>query len=119
MTDDELDRALFALPLEEPPADLRPRILAATILRPTAAFRAWELWVLGTVAAFAVWLTYLVLTSSPDAGHRIVDNFAVLLRTTGLVSLNTLFWLALGMSSAWLISSLTFMPRPRSVVYNK
>ena len=34
MTDDDLDRALFALPLEEPPADLHGRILAATVLRP-------------------------------------------------------------------------------------
>ncbi len=43
MTDDELDRALFALPLEEPPADLHGRILAATVLRPAPTFRVWEL----------------------------------------------------------------------------
>ena len=30
MTDDELERALLALPLEEPPPEMRPRILAAT-----------------------------------------------------------------------------------------
>ena len=39
MTDDELDRALFALPLEEPPADLRARILAATVCGSAPAFR--------------------------------------------------------------------------------
>jgi len=33
MTDDELDRALFALPLEEPPADMHQRIMSATVLR--------------------------------------------------------------------------------------
>ena len=33
MTDDELERALAALPLEEPPADLHARILAATVCR--------------------------------------------------------------------------------------
>ena len=56
MTDDDLDRALFALPLEEPPADLHRRIMAATVLRPAPEFRQWELWalVLGVVLlAFA------------------------------------------------------------------
>ncbi len=43
MTDDELDRALFALPLEQPPAAMHQPILAATVLRaaplpPTLSF---------------------------------------------------------------------------------
>ena len=37
-SDDALDRALFALPLEEPPADLRASILTATVYRPAPAF---------------------------------------------------------------------------------
>ena len=119
MTDDELDRALFALPLEEPPADLRPRILAATILRAPAPFKVWEYWLLGTAVAFAVWCTYFMLASTPAATERFLDNAGALVRTTGLASLGTLFWLAIGMSSAWWISSLTLMPRPRSAVYNK
>ena len=119
MTDDELDRALFSLPLEELPADLRPRILAATILRAPAPFKAWEFWLLGTAVAFAVCCTYLILTSSPHATQRIIDNAGALIRTTGLVSLGTLFWLAVGMSSSMWISSLNLMPRTRSAVYNK
>ena len=50
MTDDELDRALFALPLEEPPADMHERIMAATVLRAGPAFRTWELWLLAAAA---------------------------------------------------------------------
>jgi hypothetical protein len=34
---DDIDRALFALPLEAPPADLRERILAATVRAPRPA----------------------------------------------------------------------------------
>jgi hypothetical protein len=68
MTDDELERALFALPLEEPPAGLRDRILAATVARPRLTFRAWEIWLIGTLVALMVWLTVLVATSAPDVG---------------------------------------------------
>ena len=54
--DDELERALFALPLEEPPRDLRKAILAATVYRPAFPVKAWEMWVAATVVAVAVWL---------------------------------------------------------------
>ena len=65
MDDAALERALFALPLEEPPADLRGRILAATVYRPALPFKMWEVWVIGTLMALAVWLMIAVLTAVP------------------------------------------------------
>lgn len=65
---DELDRALFALDLEEPPADLRGAILRSTIHDPAVAAvpefataapataRPWNAILVGTSAAVAVWL---------------------------------------------------------------
>lgn len=104
MTDDELERALRALPLEEPPAELRGRVLAAVAAPPQPALRPWELPVLGTVVALAVWLCLV----APTLG--------ALARATGLISLSTLLWCAIGLSSAWWISHLTLMPTPRVAV---
>jgi len=56
--DASLERALAALPLEEPPEDLRARILAAVsgAQQLDAPFRPWELWVIGAVLAIGAWL---------------------------------------------------------------
>ena len=105
MTDDPLDRALLALPLEEPPADLRPRILAATVLAPPPAFRPWELWLVVTLTACAAWLCIDVVRSGAVASW--------------LANPATLLWLAIGGSSVWWISNLTLMPQPRIAVTNK
>ncbi len=51
MDDEALEQALFALPLEEPPAGLRASILMATAYRPAPAFSVWELAGLGVVGA--------------------------------------------------------------------
>ena len=59
-SDDALERALFALPLEEPPADLRGAILASTAYRPAAPFSVWEVAGLGAVAAITLWLVVLI-----------------------------------------------------------
>jgi hypothetical protein len=108
MTDDELERALFALPLEEPPAGLHARILAATVDRPRLTLRAWEIWLVGTLLAFAVWLIFLVGTSVPDLAVAIsravsagVDRFA------GTISTGVLMWMAFGISFVVWISQLT------------
>jgi hypothetical protein len=108
MTNDELERALCALPLEEPPADLRARIFAATIDRPRLTFRAWEIWLVGTLVAFMFWLAFMVGTSVPDVGgaisatlNRGVDLFA------GTFPSNTLLWMALGISFVAWISQLS------------
>jgi hypothetical protein len=119
MTDDELERALFALPLEEPPVDLRDRILAVTISRPRLTFRAWEIWLVGTLFAFVVWLTFMVGTSVPDIGGAIsravslgVDRFAEAL------SVNTLMWMALGISFVVWISQLS-LPQSRREIADR
>lgn len=119
MTDDELERALAGLPLEEPPADLYDRILRATVLAPPSTVRWWEVWLLGTFLAVVVWLTFSAFRTTPDAGTRLTALFVDALRSGGLLSVWTYLWLAVGISSAWAISRLPFMsPAPRTV-YNR
>jgi len=99
MSDEELDRALFALPLEEPPVDLHARILAATIDRPRLTFAAWEVWAVGTLLAFMVWLAFFVATSVPDFGAAISQAISYAIdRLAGSVSPAALVWMALGVS---------------------
>jgi len=119
MTDDELDRALFALPLEEPPADMHERIMAATVLRAGPAFRTWELWLLAAAAVLVGWLTMWMFTSAPDAGLRLTDGIVAGMRGLGLFSPATYVWLGIGLTSVWWISSLPFMATPRPTVYNR
>jgi len=119
MTDDELDRALFALPLEEPPAGLHMQIMAATVLRTAPAFRTWELWLLATAVALVGALTVWMFTSAPDAGTRLTDSIVGVMRALGLFSRSTYVWLGIGLSSVWWISSLPFMASPRPTVYNR
>jgi hypothetical protein len=108
MTDDELDRALFALPLEEPPVDLRARILAATVERPRLTFRAWEIWLIGTILAFMVWLAFLVATSSPNVGGTISRAISDGIdEATALVPVSALLWTGLGISFVVWISQLS------------
>ena len=113
MTDDELERALHALPLELAPPELRPRILAATVWSAPATFRPWELRLLGTLVALAVWLCLDILTARPHAVADALASAGSVLRASGVTSLATIFWLAIGLSSAWWISHLTLMPQPR------
>jgi hypothetical protein len=103
----DLDRMLAALPLEEPPSGLRTRILAATVFRPEPAFRSWELWLMGTVLGLAAWLMWLLATA-PRAGERFAELTTRIIDQGGLTSLTTLLWLAVGISTAWWISQLSF-----------
>jgi len=119
MTDDELDQALFALPLEEPPAELHRAILAATVLQEAPAFRAWELWLLVGAAFVVGWLAVWMFGSVPDAGARTANAVIGALRAWGLFSLSTYVWLGIGISSLGWISSLNFMPIRRQTVYNR
>jgi len=112
MTDDELERALLALPLELPPADLRPRILAATVLAGQRAFRPWEPWLIGTLMALAAWLCIDLV----HAGTPAVAALGAFLVSSGLATPAALVWLALGASAALWISNPVFMPRPRILV---
>jgi hypothetical protein len=113
MTDDELERALFALPLEEPPADLRARILATTVDRPRLTFRAWEVWLVGTLAALMVWLMFLVGTAQPDMGGAISRAISDGVdRIVPALSVSALVWMVLGMSFVVWISQL-HLPQSR------
>ncbi|GEM_PF-1339746 len=105
--DDDLDRAIAALPLAEPPAGFHARVMAATVYRLEPAVRGWELWLIGTLVAVAAWLTWLA-ASTPHATEQIAGallNAAV--QTAGLATTYTVLWLAVGVSAAWWISQLT------------
>ena len=113
--DDALDRMLSALPLEETPPGLHDRIIAATVHAPArvAVVRNWETWLIGLVVALAVWLSWFVLAQPGAASHASVTLVDVA-QQSGLLSITTWLWLALGASSAWWVSMLT-IPRARRV----
>ncbi|HEX3549198.1 MAG TPA: hypothetical protein VHT53_02415 [Candidatus Elarobacter sp.] len=111
--DDDLDRALAALPLEEPPARLHARIMAATVYRPAPVASTWEAWLVGTLVALAAWMIWLV-ASAPNVGDRLAGVLTDVLQNSGLGSISTIFWLAVGVSATWWISSLT-VPSPRRI----
>jgi hypothetical protein len=121
MTDDELERAILALPLEEPPAGLRRRILAATVARTAVAptFRPWELWLLAAALVVVAAVTYALLVTTPDAGSRISTAIVSGLHAAGLFSIRTYAWLVVGCSTAWTISRLPFMSPATRRVYNR
>jgi hypothetical protein len=92
---DALERALFALPLEEPPAGLRASILMATAYRPAPAFSVWELALLGALGAIAIWLFFQTLSTIGSVAARALSNAA------------TLAWLAAGGATALWLSLFT------------
>ncbi len=110
-SDDALDRALFALPLEEPPADLRASILTATVYRPAPAFKLWELVTIPPVAAGRVGRVPGVVLG----GVKLFGVALQAISTTSLRSLpstSTLAWVALGGGTAiWLSLFTGFQPR--------
>ncbi len=114
-SDDILDRALFALPLEEPPADLRASILTATVYRPAPLFKPWEIVLLGAVAAVATWLVALVVLGG---GTLFVHSLEAIGSASEDLLLNhsTLAWIAAGGAVAiWLSIFTGFQPAPRGV----
>jgi len=111
MTADELDRALFALPLEESSPDLHGRILNATIYRPRLPLRAWEIYLVGTLVAIAVWLAVFVMTGVPDVESRVSFGLSLAMARVGaLVASPAVLWLMLGASSTFWISQIS-VPR--------
>jgi hypothetical protein len=115
MDDDALDRALAALPLDEPPAGLHQRIMARTVYAPRTVFRTWEIWAIALLASLASWLCWLV-ASAPHAADRIASASTHLMISSGLTSMNTVLWLAAGVSAAWWLVQLTLPARrPRPV----
>ena len=101
-TDDDLDLALFALELEEPPTDLRASILAATVYRPAPMFSRAEIVALTLITTAIVDLIGFVI-----AGGGTLFTHSVQALETGLVqtfsNFTTLGWLAVGGATAiWL-----------------
>lgn len=101
---DELDRALFALPLETPPPGLRAAILRSTVSAQmparTAPFATWEILALGTAIAVAVWLILLIVGNKASAVAVTADAVAIG-RTFADPAI--LMWLAAGGAvAAWM-----------------
>jgi hypothetical protein len=121
MTDEELERALFALPLETPPADLHALILSATVYRPRLSVPMWEVWTLGTIAACMAWLTIVLFNTPAQTIAHLSTQFTALVAsvwTPGTFAPNgVLLWMSIGISAAIWISQLTFVPKPQRVTH--
>jgi hypothetical protein len=109
--DDDLDRLLFSLPLEEPPADLRASIFATTIYRPAFALRPWELWMLGTLIALAVWLASLIVRGGSAAFMKTLSTLGAATAHV-LLTQNTWLWLLAGIGAAFWLLILNPSPMP-------
>ena len=124
MTDgtDALDRALFALPLEDAPAGLRDAILDATIYARTIAaaqppvLRTWEVATIGALLAIACWFGLFLAGDRPHAAAFETAAFAL---GRGFADPQTLLWLAAGGAvAAWVSfahASSGFSPGPTRV----
>lgn len=95
--DDDLERALFALDLEEPPAELRSSILAGTIYHVpvAAAVRPWEVWLYGGLCAALVWVVIAVLRGAGAPAFETAATYGEQALTFFSQPM-TLFWIAVG-----------------------
>jgi hypothetical protein len=97
---DDLDRALFALPLAEPPAGLRAAILRATIYgQPvvSTALGRTETIVIGVVLALAAWFLIACIANRALAAGL---DALVLDTVRGLTDARTILWLGFGVATA-------------------
>ncbi len=97
---DELDRALFALPLETAPPDLRDAILRSTIGAParqgfarTLPLGTWEIAGVGAALAVAMWLLLILVDDRALATNVTAVAVAAV---AALYEPATLLWLAAG-----------------------
>ena len=105
-SEDALDRALFALPLEEPPSDLRGSILTATAYRPAPPFSAWEAVGNGAISAVTVWLLVVVAMGGAPLFFTTLATIGRV-TTVGLSNMYTLAWLGAGVATALWLSLFT------------
>jgi len=105
-SDYDLERALFNLPLEEAPANLRASILAQTIYRQTLPVKPWEVWLMGGCVAMIAWFLLMILRGGfgPVVSGLDVMGAAILEVVSQPA---TLLWIALGGASAMWLSQLT------------
>lgn len=111
--DDELERALFALDLEEPPADLRQSILAATIYHVpvSASVRPWEAWLYGGLCAALVWLLIAVVRGTAAPAIALATSYGE--QFVAFFSQPTvLFWIAIGGAATFWISQMNLTALP-------
>ena len=106
--DDALDRALFALPLEEPPADLRASILTSTVYRPAPvpAFAPWEIGLLGLMAALLVWFVSIIAMGGGSLFEHTISAIAST-ASRALPNVTTLAWLGAGTATAFWLTFFT------------
>ena len=108
---DDLDRMLFALPLEEPPEDLRSAILASTIYRPAFPIKVWETWMIGAMVAVIVWLCVMIGQGGLAAFNSTLLTMGSFV-STHILAPSTLVWLALGGGIAVILHILNLSPMP-------
>lgn len=116
---DAIDRALFALPLEEPPKGLRQSILALTVHAPSAAEERigwWESLALGLGLALAAFLAWSVV-ANPAFGAQIVAVLVTFGRV--LSEPPMLAALTAGCSAVVWVSLMTFRPARVEVRSNR
>jgi hypothetical protein len=107
---DALDRALFALSLEEPPADLRSSILLATAYRPVSPFPFWEIAAAGAAGAVAVWLVVLLVMGGGSLFTHTLEAIATT-ASGAITNVATALWVAVGAATALCVSLFTgFQP---------
>jgi len=107
--DAALERALDALPLEDTPADLHSRIIAAVAHRPEPAFRPWELWIVGAAFAICTWLILAIVGAPSDALRVATQHVEAAVIT--IVTPPAVYWLLLGIAAAYVLPRLTSLPQ--------
>lgn len=110
-SDNDLERALFNLPLEEAPDGMRASILAHTIYHRHAVpvIKAWEAWLIGGCLAAIAWLVVLVLREGPAPVVSALNAFgAAILDIVSQPA--TVLWIAVGGAAAIWLSHLTLIP---------
>jgi hypothetical protein len=109
---DDLDHALMALPLEEPPPGLRDSILASTVYAPpplaSPALRTWEIVLIGTLLAVGSWFALAVAQSPSLTGHVAASLDSIV---TALADPTTVVWLGCGVTVALGASLFNAFPR--------
>jgi hypothetical protein len=109
---DDIDRALFALPLEAPPQGLRESILRSTAYAPqlapaTAPAYLWESVGVGISLTLTVWLA-IALVTNPGFAAQVSSALIVFGRF--LADPATLAWLAVGASATVCLSIVNLRP---------
>jgi len=102
---DDLDRALFALPLEEPPPSLRAAILAG-VAAASPAMRPWEVVAVGVAFAVLTWRGIVVAVGGASA---LVTPWAGAF-VQAMSDATVLFWLTAGATTALWLSLLSLAP---------